>query len=114
MVNGLNRKGLEYMTKQDEKTANAVTAVLSTIALFAVSPFVLMFVWNTLVTHMFGAFTIGYGGAWALMVLKTMLPRMRAQKQTAEESLQGVINSYAQNILIVIATLIVGLSIGAL
>lgn len=102
------------MTKKEEAATNAITAVLSTILLFAVTPFVLMFVWNTLATHMFGAFTVGYGGAWALMVLKTLLPRARAQKQTAEESLQGAINGYAQNILIVIATLIIGLSIGAL
>lgn len=105
------------MTEEEklDKILDKITLAVVLIGAFAVTPFVLMFVWNSLVTYLVPVATIGYGGAWALSIIKTtILNGYSYQEKTSEENFKGTINSYISLAITVIATLIIGLSIGTI
>lgn len=105
------------MTEEEkiDKTLDKITLAGVLIGAFAVTPFVLMFVWNTLVIYFVPVITIGYGGAWALNIIKTsILNGYSYQERTSEENFKGMLNSYISLAITVIATLIIGLSIGTI
>jgi|SRR5690606_29765497 len=106
----------EQNEKEEAKTAT-LDMLLIVIMIAIVFPFLVMFVWNTLVNGMFGLATIGYGGAWAVMLIRSFFfkttPPM-PKNQTPDESLKRTLKSYVKSALIAAATLIIAWSLGYL
>ena len=103
--------------KRMQSVEASVTDVLLTVAYIAVvAPFLTMFVWNTLVSGMFNVFTIGYGGAWTVIVIRAFFLVMTrdTKERTPEESLKQTMRGYARAAILSIATAIIGLSLGYL
>lgn len=100
---------------RDDKLINSINLIILVVSAFAVSPFVYMFVWNTLATYLFNVNTIGYGGAWALMTLRMLLPTTYSPEDiSSEESLARTFQKLFNSGGIIVTTIIVGYLVGAL
>lgn len=92
-----------------------VDLVLMVVVIFAVIPFTIMIVWNVLVTEMFPLGSIGYGGAWAIMIIRSLFSSKKTEvKDDPKEGLKETLMGLAKAVFLVIATIIVGLCIGAI
>lgn len=105
------------MRDQQETVGLAiVNSALIIVYIAVIMPFLTMFVWNTLVSGLFGVMTIGYGGAWAVVVIRSFFFKSakEPQERTPEESLGLTMQSYLYAVLAAVFTLIIGLSLGYL
>lgn len=104
------------MKRTQSDKASATDGLLTAVYIAAVAPFLTMFVWNTLVSGMFNVFTIGYGGAWAVIVIRAFFfaTTQDTKDDTPEDSLKQTMRAYARAAFLSVATAIIGLSLGYL
>ncbi len=103
--------------KDDNQISYLITdVILLTFTLLVALPFTYMVAWNVLAVGLFGTFKIGYGGAWALMVLRSLFFGKVAGKndETYKESLGDTVKGILKYVFVLVLTVIIGLSLGYL
>lgn len=98
----------------NDKGYEGLGVLLSLILLFVVMPFLTQFVWNVLVVGLFGLTSIGYGGAWALMIIRSFFFKAhnKTEIRTPKEDVAYTMKQYGLAIMIAIGVLIIGMSNG--
>lgn len=95
--------------------AMLIDTILTLAMMFGVIPLVIILVWNVLVTQLFPIESIGYGGAWALIMIRELFfGKSNYEKKEPEEALKETYLAIFKAVFTVIGTLIVGYFIGAL
>lgn len=98
----------------NEKGYEGLSVLLSLILLFVIMPFLTQFVWNVLVVGLFGLTSIGYGGAWALMIIRSFFFKAhnKTEIRTSKEDVTNTLKQYGLAIMIAIGVLIIGMTNG--
>lgn len=99
---------------ESEKGYEGLGVLLSLILLFVIMPFLTQFVWNVLVVGLFGVASIGYGGAWALMVIRSFFfkAHKKTEIRTPKEDVANTLKQYGLATMIAIGVIIIGMSNG--
>lgn len=99
---------------ENERGYEGLGAILSLILLFVIMPFLTQFVWNVLVVGLFGVMNIGYGGAWALMIIRSFFfkANTKSETRTPKEDVEHALKQFVLAIMIAVGVLIIGYSNG--
>lgn len=94
------------LTAEDGHIIGAFILQMATI--FLLFPIVIMFVWNTLLTELVDVATIGYGGAWIVIVIRmfltnktsTLVPEFETKEQKAKRMYTIIVTQVIRMMLI--------------